>query len=95
MSEKHIGPHTIRHSTAMHLLKSGNEINMVGIWLGHASINTTHAYLEIDLEMKKEMLAKTAPPIGSEKSSPYLWKQDKIVRWLDSLTTPKKLCVAN
>ncbi len=90
MTEKHIGPHTIRHSTAMHLLKSGNEINMVGIWLGHANINTTHAYLE----MKKEMLAKTAPPISSAKSSPCLWKQDKIVRWLDSLTTPKKLCAA-
>jgi len=95
MTEKHIGPHTIRHSTAMHLLKSGNEINMVGIWLGHASINTTHAYLEIDLEMKKEMLDKTAPPISSAESSQCLWKQDKIVRWLDSLTIPKKLCAAN
>jgi integrase/recombinase XerD len=87
IGKKKIGPHTIRHSTAMHLLKSGNEINMVGIWLGHASINTTHAYLEIDLEMKKKMLDKMSPPINSEPSE-CLWKQDKVMAWIDSLIRP-------
>jgi len=49
----------------MHLLKAGNEINMIGIWLGHASINTTHVYLELDLEMKAEILNKASPPINA------------------------------
>jgi len=42
-----VSPHTIRHTTAMHLLRAGNDVNMVGYWLGHADINTTHVYLEI------------------------------------------------
>ena len=52
ISIKSVSPHTIRHTTAMHLLRAGNEINMVGYWLGHAHINTTHVYVEIEMEMK-------------------------------------------
>jgi len=87
ISKKNVGPHTIRHSTAMHLLKAGNEINMIGMWLGHASINTTHVYLELDLEMKAEILNKASPPINATDTT-SLWKTDKVMRWLDSLTTP-------
>jgi len=43
----------------MHLLRAGNDINMVSYWLGHADINTTHIYVEIDMEMKRRMLQKT------------------------------------
>ncbi|MCP5005436.1 MAG: tyrosine-type recombinase/integrase [Planctomycetes bacterium] len=49
IKSKKIGPHTFRHSTAIHLIRSGNDINVVCDWLGHASINTTHMYLEIDI----------------------------------------------
>jgi len=41
LNQKTVGPHTFRHSTAMHLIKAGNDINMVRLWLGHADINTT------------------------------------------------------
>ena len=88
ISKKNVGPHTIRHSTAMHLLKAGNEINMIGMWLGHASINTTHVYLELDLEMKTEILNKASPPINAIYSKD-LWKTDRVMQWLDSLTTPR------
>jgi len=45
----------------MHLLRAGNEINTVSYWLGHADINTTHIYVEIDMEMKQRMLQKVEP----------------------------------
>ena len=53
---KRISPHTIRHTTACHLLKAGVDINTVRIWLGHVSIDTTNIYAEIDLEMKNQAL---------------------------------------
>jgi integrase/recombinase XerD len=87
ISKKSIGPHSIRHSTAVHLIKAGNEINMVRIWLGHANINTTHTYVDIDLEMKRVMLMKTSPP--ECKTPKKKWRQENILCWLDSLSKPK------
>jgi hypothetical protein len=40
----------------MHLLQSNVDLNMIRSWLGHASIETTHGYVEIDLEMKRKTL---------------------------------------
>lgn len=80
---KPLNPHTIRHTTAMHLLRSGNDINMVSYWLGHADLNTTHVYVEIDMEMKRRMLAKAdAPRIG--RKAP--WHRPHILTWLKQLT---------
>lgn len=52
-----VSPHTIRHTTAVHLLRSGVDINTIRAWLGHVSIDTTHIYAEVDLEMKAKALA--------------------------------------
>jgi predicted RecB family nuclease len=52
-----VTPHTFRHTTAMHLLQSGVEVNVIRSWLGHASISTTSHYIEIDLAMKRKALA--------------------------------------
>lgn len=54
---KRISPHTIRHTTAVHLLRAGVDINTIRAWLGHVSLDTTHIYAEIDLEMKAKALA--------------------------------------
>ncbi|MHB8456006.1 MAG: tyrosine-type recombinase/integrase [Acidiferrobacterales bacterium] len=54
---KRISPHTIRHTTAVHLLRSGVDINTIRAWLGHVSLDTTHIYAEVDLEMKAKALA--------------------------------------
>jgi len=54
--QKHIGPHTIRHTTATHLLRAGVDINTIRAWLGHVSINTTNIYAETDLDMKAKAL---------------------------------------
>jgi integrase/recombinase XerD len=55
---KRVSPHSIRHSTATHLLRSGADINTVRAWLGHVSVDTTNIYAEIDLEGKARALAK-------------------------------------
>jgi site-specific recombinase XerD len=80
-----IGPHTWRHTTAMHLLQSGVDLNMIRSWLGHSSIETTHGYVEIDLEMKRKTLQCCEKLLPKSKSGPS-WQQDSgILKWLSAL----------
>jgi integrase/recombinase XerD len=58
LATKRVSPHSLRHSTATHLLSSGVDINTVRAWLGHASLITTNVYAEIDLEGKAQALAR-------------------------------------
>jgi integrase/recombinase XerC len=51
-----VTPHTIRHATAIHLLQSNVDLNMIRSWLCHSSIERTNGYVEIDLEMKRRTL---------------------------------------
>ena len=60
--KKKVSPHTVRHTTAMHLLQSGVRFNVIALWLGHESMNTTHRYVEADLAMKQTALARLEPP---------------------------------
>jgi site-specific recombinase XerD len=57
LASKRVSPHTIRHTTATHLLRAGVDINTIRAWLGHVSLNTTNVYAEVDLEMKTKALA--------------------------------------
>ncbi len=57
LATKRISPHCLRHSCAVHLLRSGVDINTIRAWLGHVSLDTTHIYAEVDLEMKEKALA--------------------------------------
>jgi len=83
MAEKRVSPHTIRHTTATHLLQSGVDINTIRAWLGHVSINTTNIYAEINLKMKSEALA--CCEIKGKKKNSH-WKDDKkIMDFLDGL----------
>lgn len=54
---KRVSPHNIRHTTAVHMLRSGVDINTIRAWLGHVSLDTTNIYAEVDLEMKAKALA--------------------------------------
>jgi site-specific recombinase XerD len=62
LEKRKISPHTIRHTTAMHLLQSGVEISVIALWLGHESPVTTHQYVEADLVMKEKALARLQDP---------------------------------
>jgi len=74
---KRVSPHTIRHTTAVHLLRAGVDINTIRAWLGHVSLDTTNIYAEVDMEMKAKALASVdisdelAPP-GRRKTLPSL-----------------------
>ena len=57
-----ISPHTIRHTTAMHLLQSGVDLSVIAMWLGHESVQTTHQYLDADLESKQRALCHLSAP---------------------------------
>lgn len=59
---RNISPHTLRHTTAMHLMQSGVDLTVTALWLGHESPVTTHSYVEADLAMKERALAAIAPP---------------------------------
>ena len=92
LKAKAVNPHTIRHTTAMHLLRSGNDINMISYWLGHADINTTHIYIELDMDMKRKMLEKAESPRIKKKVP---WQKPNILQWLDKLTQASVLCAVN
>jgi integrase/recombinase XerD len=82
MAKKRVSPHTIRHTTAMHLLQSGVDLTVIALWLGHESPETTHQYVEADLRMKEEVLGKaTGVPTGTARYQP----KGKLLAFLDSL----------
>ena len=52
-------PHVLRHTTAMELLQAGVDRAVIALWLGHESVETTQIYLDANLALKEEILAKT------------------------------------
>ena len=61
LTEKHVTPHTLRHSTAMALLHAGVDITVIALWLGHETTETTPIYLHADMSIKERALARTTP----------------------------------
>jgi integrase/recombinase XerD len=57
LAAKRVSPHSIRHTSATHLLRAGVDINTIRAWLGHVSVDTTNVYAETDLDMKAKALA--------------------------------------
>lgn len=82
IGNKKISAHTLRHSTAMHLLQSGVDISIIALWLGHESIETTHIYLEADLETKERAL-QMLTPVG--KKATRFKASDDVMAFLSSL----------
>ena len=83
IEKKRVSPHTIRHTTATHLLQAGVDINTIRAWLGHVSINTTNIYAEVDLAMKAKALAYCEV---EEDITPTHWRDNKcLMKFLDSI----------
>lgn len=82
LKKKRLHPHSIRHSTAVHLLRSGVDLSTIAHWLGHVNVNTTNKYLSVDLQAKREALAK-AEPLLRKRRHPASWLQEpKLIAWL-------------
>lgn len=82
LSNKTVTPHIIRHSTAMHMLQSGVDLSVIALWLGHESIQTTHTYMESDLQMKEKALSMVDHP--SNKGIRFR-ANDKLLHFLETL----------
>jgi site-specific recombinase XerD len=85
LRSKRLHPHSIRHSTAVALIKSGVDLSTISQWLGHSNIETTNRYTEIDMEMKRKAI-ESVKPLQDQQVSTYPWHRDKtILEWLESL----------
>ena len=75
-------PHTLRHTTAMHMHDSGVELAELALWLGHESIETTNIYLSTSMERKERTLEKLkAPTVKGFRYRP----DDKTLAYLEAL----------
>ena len=82
LARKHVSPHVLRHTTAVHLLEAGVDRAVIALWLGHEGVETTQIYLDADLAMKERALARTAPPhVGRRRFRP----PDKLLAFLEAL----------
>ena len=83
-----VSPHCFRHTTAVHLLEAGVEVNVIRAWLGHVSLETTNRYAEINIRMKAQALEVCEPPVNASAGFPRrpIWRDDRsLLEWLQSL----------
>lgn len=58
---KRLHPHSLRHTTALSLLKSGIDFATISQWLGHSTLNVTMRYARADLDLKRAALSQVFP----------------------------------
>jgi site-specific recombinase XerD len=84
LATKRVSPHTIRHTTAVHLLRAGVDINTIRAWLGHVSLETTNIYAQVDLEMKAKALALCEVEANHPPGKPWL-EDESVMAFLSTL----------
>ena len=74
LADRTVTPHMVRHTSACHLLQAGVDLNTIRAWLGHASLDTTNIYAEIDIEMKAKAMALCD---AAEPGPDRPWRENK------------------
>ena len=60
-SNEKLGPHSLRHSFATHLLQTGSDLMAIKDLLGHSSLSSTQIYTHLDTKRMKEIYDKSHP----------------------------------
>ena len=82
LRKKRVTPHVLRHTVAMDLLQAGVDRSVIALWLGHQSVETTQVYLNANLALKEQILAKSSP----YRSHYHRFKpEDSLLAFLKSL----------
>lgn len=85
IADKRVSPHTIRHTTAVHLLNAGVDINVIRAWLGHVDVRTTNIYTEINLATKRKAI-ETCAARGMVRGKRPAWKRSPdVLAWLEAM----------
>jgi len=82
LAARSITPHTLRHTTAMNLLRRGVDQTVIALWLGHESVETTQIYLHADVQLKEQALGY-ADPSGAVPAR--FRPKDSLLAFLESL----------
>jgi len=82
LAGRSITPHTLRHTTAMTLLRHGVDQTVIALWLGHESIETTQVYLHADMRLKEQALAHAGP---CDTAPARFRPNDRLLAFLQSL----------
>jgi hypothetical protein len=85
IADKRVSPHTIRHTTAVHLLNAGVDIDVIRAWLGHVDVRTTNIYTEINLATKRRALEMCAPRSTGSAKPPAWRKSPDILALLEAM----------
>jgi len=80
--KKRVTFHSLRHSLAMNLLHHGVDRSVIALWLGHENVETTSIYLQADMQLKEQALAKTVA--ARTRTSRYR-PSDRVLAFLNTL----------
>ena len=84
LKDKHVHPHTFRHTAGVQLVAAGVDITVIRSWLGHVSLDTTNHYARADIETKRRALEQVDR--STRPGSPPRWRRNPdLLNWLDSL----------
>jgi site-specific recombinase XerD len=86
LTDQRMHPHSLRHTTAIHLLKAGVDFATISQWLGHANLNTTMRYARADLDVKRQALAQVFPEVlAPPKGGAFAFHGVDLTGWLRHL----------